>query len=62
MEGTRFGAEHISGLSGLQIASLREIVIAAALIALMHLRPQGLLPERVRHASPHRTRPNHESP
>ncbi|MCE2658550.1 MAG: branched-chain amino acid ABC transporter permease [Rubrivivax sp.] len=62
LEGTRFGAEHISGLSGLQIASLREIVIAAALIALMHLRPQGLLPERVRHASPHRTRPNHESP
>lgn len=63
LEGTRFGAEHISGLSGLQIASLREIVIAVALIALMHLSPQGLLPERVRHARrPNRTRPNNESP
>lgn len=62
LEGTRFGADHIAGLSGLQIASLREIVIAAALIALMHLRPQGLLPERVRHASLHRRRHNDESP
>jgi branched-chain amino acid transport system permease protein len=51
LEGTRFGADHISGLSGLQVASLREIVIAAALIALMHVRPQGLLPERLRRAS-----------
>ena len=62
LEGTRFGAEHISGLSALQVASVREIVIAAALIALMHLRPQGLLPERVRHASLNRTRPSNESP
>lgn len=39
------------------------IVIAVALIALMHLSPQGLLPERVRHARrPNRTRPNNESP
>ncbi|OYU75261.1 MAG: branched-chain amino acid ABC transporter permease [Alphaproteobacteria bacterium PA3] len=62
LEGTRFGADHISGLSGLQIASLREIVVAATLIALMHLRPQGLLPERVRHASLNRRRHGVESP
>lgn len=62
LEGTRFAADHITGLSGLQIASLREIVIAAALIALMHLRPQGMLPERVRHASPNRKFSKNESP
>lgn len=62
LEGTRFAANHIAGLSGLQIASLREIVIAAALIALMHLRPQGMLPELVRHASLNRESSKNESP
>ena len=61
LEGTRFAADHIAGLSGVQIASLREIVIAAALIALMHLRPQGMLPERLRRASANTGSQKHES-
>ena len=47
LEGSRFAAAHISGLSGLQIASIREIVIGVTLILLMRLRPQGILPERI---------------
>lgn len=50
LEGTRFAADHIIGLSGLQVASVREIVISVSLILLMHLRPQGILAEHVRRA------------
>lgn len=46
LELTRFGAEHVGGISALQGAALREITIAAALLLLMRLRPRGLLPER----------------
>ncbi len=46
LEGTRFIGELVPGLSAVQIASLREFVIGAGLIALLHLRPEGLLPER----------------
>ena len=52
LEGSRFAAGHISGLSGLQIASIREIVIGVTLILLMRLRPQGILPERSRLVKP----------
>ena len=45
LELTRFGAEHVGGISALQGAALREITIAAVLLVLMRLRPRGLLPE-----------------
>jgi branched-chain amino acid transport system permease protein len=46
LEGTRFLAALIPGLSAVQVASLRELTIAVALIALMQWRPQGVLREK----------------
>lgn len=46
MEGTRFLAVLIPGLAPVQVAALREASIGLALIAVLYLRPQGLLPER----------------
>ncbi len=48
MEGTRFLAAILPVLSPVQVASVREGAIGAALILVLHLRPQGLLPERLR--------------
>ncbi len=53
MEGTRFLAAEIPGVSPVQKAALREGVIALTLILLLRFRPQGLIPERTRtRASP----------
>ena len=53
MEGTRFAAAILPGLSPVQVASVREGMIGIALILVLHLRPQGLLPERLRpHTNP----------
>lgn len=52
LEGSRFVAGFASGLSGLQVASIREIVIGVTLILLMRLRPQGILPEHIRFVKP----------
>jgi branched-chain amino acid transport system permease protein len=46
LESTRFLGALIPGLNAVQIASLREMVIAATLIVAMQWRPQGLLRER----------------
>ena len=48
MEGTRFLAAALPGLSPVQVASVREGAIGAALILILRLRPNGLLPERPR--------------
>jgi branched-chain amino acid transport system permease protein len=48
LEGTRFLAEGISGLTPLQVAATREMLIGLALILVLHLKPQGLLPEQPR--------------
>ncbi len=45
LEGTRFIADALPGLSGAQPAALREIVIGLALLIVMRVRPAGLLPE-----------------
>jgi len=42
LESTRFAAATIPGLGAVQVASLREFVIAVVLIAIMQLRPQGI--------------------
>lgn len=47
LEATRFMAALMPGLSPLQHAALREIMVGLALILVLHLRPQGLLPERI---------------
>jgi branched-chain amino acid transport system permease protein len=47
VEATRFATEWLPGLQPVQLAALREILIGLALILVLHLRPQGLLPERI---------------
>jgi branched-chain amino acid transport system permease protein len=47
-EGTRFLGGLLPGLSALQVASLRQGVIGLFLLLLLRLRPEGLLPERMR--------------
>jgi branched-chain amino acid transport system permease protein len=46
MESTRFVTELVPGLEAVQVAALREFLIGSCLIAILHLRPSGLLPER----------------
>jgi branched-chain amino acid transport system permease protein len=48
LEGTRFLAQAIPGVTPVQKAALRECVIALSLILLLRFRPQGLIPERTR--------------
>ena len=50
LEGTRFIAAAVPGISPLQAASLREFVVGIALIVLLQLRPDGLLTEQRRPA------------
>jgi branched-chain amino acid transport system permease protein len=47
-EGTRFLGDALSGLKPVQTAAVREAMIGAALILVLYLRPQGLVPERTR--------------
>jgi branched-chain amino acid transport system permease protein len=48
LEGTRFLAAAIPGVTPVQKAALREGIIAVTLILLLRFRPQGLIPERTR--------------
>jgi len=48
IEGTRFLAAEIPGVSPVQKAALREGIIALTLILLLRFRPQGFIPERTR--------------
>jgi branched-chain amino acid transport system permease protein len=48
LEGTRFLAAVIPGVTPVQKAALRESIIALSLILLLRFRPQGLIPERTR--------------
>jgi len=45
LEGSRFIEPYVHFLGGVQVAALREIVIGVALIAILQLRPRGLLAE-----------------
>ena len=47
-EGTRFLAGAMSGLAPVQIAAVREALIGGALILVLYVRPQGILPEPLR--------------
>lgn len=46
LEATRFIAELAPGVSAVQAASLREILVGLGLVLVLSLRPDGLLPER----------------
>jgi branched-chain amino acid transport system permease protein len=47
LEGTRFATEIVPGLQPVQLAAMREMLIGLALLLVLHLRPQGVLPERM---------------
>lgn len=47
LELTRFMAEIVPGLAPVQVAAFREILIGLALILVLHVKPQGVLPERI---------------
>jgi len=47
LETTRFVAAVVPGLEPVQIASVREMLVGAALILVLRLKPQGILPERI---------------
>jgi branched-chain amino acid transport system permease protein len=47
LETTRFVAAMVPGLEPVQIASVREMLVGAALIAVLRLRPRGMLPEPI---------------
>ncbi len=50
-EGTRFIGAVLPGLQAVQLAALRQGAIGLALILVLHLRPEGILPERARRYS-----------
>lgn len=50
LESTRFAAAAIPGLSAVQVASVREFLIAVVLIAIMQLRPQGIFESKPQRA------------
>lgn len=47
LEATRFMGELFSVLQPGQVAAIREILVGVALLGVLHLRPQGILPERI---------------
>jgi len=48
MESTRFVTGALPGLSAVQAAAVREMLIGASLILVLRVRPTGLVPERIR--------------
>jgi branched-chain amino acid transport system permease protein len=54
IEGTRFAAGMVPGLTAVQVGALRAIIIGAGFILVLQKRPRGLFPERV----PHHAEPN----
>jgi branched-chain amino acid transport system permease protein len=47
LETTRFVAAVVPGLEPVQIAAVREMLVGIALILVLRLKPQGVLPERI---------------
>jgi len=52
LEMTRFIAALIPGISAVQAASLREIIVGLSLVVVLSFRPDGLLPEQTQRAKP----------
>jgi branched-chain amino acid transport system permease protein len=46
LEITRFIAAVVPGIAPVQVAALREMLVGLALLLVLHLRPNGLLPDR----------------
>src|SRR5206468_1024554 len=60
LESTRFLAAAVPGLTAVQVASLREFVIAVALIVIMQLKPEGLFRSTNQSSLSPRGKPNAE--
>jgi branched-chain amino acid transport system permease protein len=52
LEGTRFITPLVPGLSAVQGAALRQMLVCASLLVLLRFRPRGLLPEPRAHLPP----------
>jgi branched-chain amino acid transport system permease protein len=57
LEATRFLGEIFTVLEPGQVAAIREILVGLALLCVLHLRPQGILPERIAPAPKPETSP-----
>lgn len=47
IEATRFAAAAVPGISAVQGAALREMMVGAALIIILRWKPSGIMPERI---------------
>lgn len=47
IEATRFAAAAVPGISAVQGAALREMMVGAALIVILRWKPSGIMPERI---------------
>jgi branched-chain amino acid transport system permease protein len=47
LEATRFLADLVPGIAPVQVAAVREMLVGLALLLVLHLRPAGMLPERI---------------
>lgn len=47
LEGTRFAAPLLPFLAPAQIAAVRELLVSVLLLAIMHVLPAGIIPERI---------------
>jgi branched-chain amino acid transport system permease protein len=52
LEGTRFITPLVPGISAVQGAALRQMLVCASLLVLLRFRPRGLLPEAHAHLPP----------
>ena len=52
LEASRFLTGTLAFLSPVQVAAVRGMLIGLGFIVVLRLRPQGLLPERIRPAPP----------
>ena len=52
VEGTRFIIPYLPGLSAVQGAAFREMLVSGALLVLLRFRTQGLVPETSSHLPP----------
>jgi branched-chain amino acid transport system permease protein len=48
VEGTRFVAQAVPGLTAVQVGALRALIIGVGLVVVMQWKPQGLFPEKKR--------------
>jgi len=61
LESARFFVELIPGVTAVQRAALKELLIAVALILVLRLMPSGLMPERIPRAPRRKPEEHHDA-